>query len=332
MIEFKRLPLEHVNWEELDSYWDRTISQTLPMIRCVEKTQSAEPVIAAIERSGEIIGYFTGLIVKKYGVKILGSPFRGWSTGYMGFNLLPEHNRREVLKAFPSFVFDQLKCHYFEIVDRYIKEEDYKGLGYTSVLFNSYEIDLTKSEEDLLANMKRKCRWCIRKAKKNGVYVEEARDMGFVDEYYDQLKDVFSKQSKIPTYPKARVQELISQLLPTGNLLLLRARNKDGLCIATGIFTIFNENSYGWGGASWREYQILRPNEFLEWYGIRCLKAKGIRRYDMGGREGYKRKYGGYIISTPRLIMGKYEFLYDLRNLAKKAAEAHRSLLGYTNR
>ena len=135
MIEFKRLSLEHVNWEELDSYWDRTVYQTLPMIRYIEKTQSAEPVIAAIELSGELIGYFTGLIVKKYGVKILGSPFRGWNSGYTGFNLLPEYNRREVLKVFPSFVLDQLKCHYFEIFNSYIKEEDFVGLCYTELFF-----------------------------------------------------------------------------------------------------------------------------------------------------------------------------------------------------
>lgn len=332
MIEFKRLPVEHVKWEELDSYCDRTIYQTLPMIKYIEKTQSAEPVIAAIELSGELIGYFTGLIVKKYGVKILGSPFRGWNSGYMGFNLLPEYNRREVLNVFPSFVLDQLKCHYFEISDRYIKEEDYVGLGYTVLFFKSYEIDLTKSEEELFANMKKNCRKAVRKAKKNGVYIEEATDMGFVDDYYDQLTDVFAKQSLVPTYPKTRVQELINHLLPRGNLLLLRARNKDGLCIATGIHTFFNDSAYGWGGASWREYQIFRPNELEQWYAMKSLKARGIKRYDMVGPESHKRKYGGDIISVPRLIMGKYGFLFDLRNLAKKAAKARQSLLGYTSR
>ncbi|MCK4818981.1 GNAT family N-acetyltransferase, partial [bacterium] len=332
MIQFKRLTLEKVKWEELDRFWDRTVFETLPWLRFLEKTQSAEPVIAAIEHSGELIGYFTGLIVRKYGVKILGSPFKGWTTSFMGFNLLHEYNRWEFLKDFPSFVLDQLKCHYFEISDRYIKEEDYVGLGYTVLFFKSYEIDLTKSEEELFANMKKKCRKAVRKATRNGIYIEQATDMGFVDDYYDQLTDVFAKQSLVPTYPKTRVQELIIHLLPRGNLLLLRVRNKDGLCIATGIHTVFNESAYGWGGASWREYQMLQPNELLEWNAMKSLKARGIKRYDMVGPESHKRKYGGDIISVPRLIMGKYGFLFDLRNLAKKAAKARQSLLGHTNR
>ena len=260
MVQFKRLALEQVKWEDLDCFCDRTVFETLPWLRFIEKTQSAKPVVAAIERSGELIGYFTGLIVEKFGVKILGSPFKGWTTGYMGFNLLPENNRRDVLKAFPSFVFDQLKCHYFEIVDRYISEEDYLGLGYTLSFMGGLEIDLTLSEEELFANMKSACRRCIRKAKKNGVYIEEARDIGFADDYYDQLTDVFANKSLVPTYPKTRVQELITHLLPTGNLLLLRAKSKDGLCIGTGIFPALNDIMVFWGGASWREHQILRPN------------------------------------------------------------------------
>lgn len=334
MVQFKRLTLEHVNWEELDRFGDRTIFETLPWLRFLEKTQHAVPIVAAIVHSGKTAGYFTGLIVRKYGVKILGSPFRGWGNGYMGFNLDPEYNRREVLKAFPSFVFEQLKCHYFEIRDRYVTEEDYADLGYSVLNLRSFEIDLTQSEEELLANMKRKCRWCIRKAKQNGVYIEEAQDIGFADDYYDQLSDVFSKQSLKPFYPKSWVQEIITQLLPTGNLLLLRARNKDGFCIATGLHMVFNESAFGWGGSSWREYQKLRPNEYLEWYAMRCLKARGIKKYDMGGTDKpeYKKKFGVYSITVPRLIMSKYETLFKLRDLAVTMVNARRRILGYLKR
>jgi len=332
MIQFKRLTLEEVKWEEPDRFWDRTVFETLPWLRFLEKTQHAEPVIAAIEQSGELIGYFTGLIVKKYGVKILGSPFKGWTTSYMGFNLLPEYNRREVLKAFPSFVFEQLKCHHFEMVDRYIKEEDYVDLGYSVSLYRGFEIDLTKREEELFANMKSACRRCVRKAKKNGVYIEEAQDIGFADDYYDQLVDVFAKQSLVPTYPKTRVQELISNLLPTGNLLLLRARREDGLCIGTGIFPSFNDTMIFWGGASWREHQILRPNESIMWYAMRYWKDRGIKKLDMGGGGSYKEKYGGYHISVPWLIMGKYKVLYQLRGLARKLVRMRQIAMGHVRR
>ena len=331
MIEFKQFAIEQVDWEKLDRFGDRTVFQTLPWLKFLEKTQHAEPVVAAIEQSGELIGCFTGLIVRKYGVKILGSPFRGWSTEYMGFNLLPGTSLREVLKAFPAFAFNQLKCHHLEIVQRYINEYDYAGLGYLPVLYRTFEIDLTKSEEELLINMKSACRRCIRKAEKNGVYIEEAEDMEFANDYYDQLCDVFAKQSLVPKYPKTFVQEMIEHLLPTGNLLMLRARRNDGLCIGTGLFPAFNDTMIFWGGASWRESQILRPNEPIMWYAMRYWKSRGIKKFDMLGGM-YKKKYGVYSIPVSRLIMGKYGMLIKLRNLAKKMVKSRQTILGHMKR
>src|SRR5436189_3057502 len=95
------------------------------------------------------------------------------------------------------------------------------------------------------------CRRCIRKAKKVGVTIEEADDPEFADDYYAQLRDVFAKQSLVPTYGVDRVQALIAHLHPTGRLLLLRARGPDGASIATGIFPAMNGSMYFWGGASW---------------------------------------------------------------------------------
>src|SRR5205085_2043438 len=140
---------------------------------------------------------------------------------------------------------------------------------------------------------------CIRKAERVGVTIEEADDLEFADEYYAQLRDVFAKQSLVPTYGKERVTELIRRLHPTGRLLLLRARSRDGECIATGIFPGMNGSAYFWGGASWREYQILRPNEALMWHAIRHWQARGAVRFDLGGGAEYKRKYGGAEIVVP---------------------------------
>ena len=82
------------------------------------------------------------------------------------------------------------------------------------------------------------------------MFVEEAQDLAFADDYYAQLKDVFAKQSLVPTYEVERVRELIKNLLPTGMLLLLRARDQEGNCIATGIFPAMNKTMYFRGGAS----------------------------------------------------------------------------------
>jgi hypothetical protein len=318
MITIGRMDLNHVPWKVLDQFEDRTVFQTLPWLNFVAQTQAAEPVVAVVKEDNCTLGYFTGLIVRKGGFKILGSPFKGWTTAYMGFNLLPGVPRYRVLQALPSFAFRDLGCHYLEIVERRIRKDDYSDLSYAVQDLASFESDLTKSEEELFAGMRRQCQQCIRKAEKCGVVIEEAHDVDFADDYYAQLKDVFAKQSLVPTYGIDRVRELIKCVYPSGHLLLLRARNPKGLCIATGIFPAFNDTMIAWGAASWREHQNLRPNELLWWYAMRYWKARGVKKFDMGGRGEYKRKYGSDEIWVPRLMKARHDGLIPLRNLAQR--------------
>jgi hypothetical protein len=332
MISMERIDLDSVPWQELDQFSDRTIFQTLPWLGFVAKTQTAEPIVSAIKENGHTVGYFTGLVTRKLGLKILGSPFRGWTTAYMGFNLPPGFPRREALQVLPSFAFKDLKCHYLELVDRHVRKGDYLNQSYTVQSTYILEIDLTQSEDQLFANMDSACRRCIRKAAKCEVSIEEVSDMGFADDYYAQLRDVFAKQSLVPTYGIERVREFIHRLLPTGHLLLLRARSREGLCIATGIFPAFNDTAYFFGGASWRAHQILRPNEPLIWYAMRYWKARGISKFDMGGgRTSYKRKYGVYEIEVPTLMKAKYDPLIRLRNLTQRAWKVRQRTLGWLN-
>ena len=319
MTSLERIDLNLDPWDAMDSFEDRTIMQRRPWLDYIIATHKGEPVIAAVKEYGKIVGYFTGLIVNKYGVRILGSPFKGWASAYMGFNLPPGQGRRDVLKILPAFAFNELRCHYLELIDRYVRDDDYMGLGYSGQMSQGYEIDLTRSEDELLAGMnKRGCHRAIRKAQKTGVVIEEASDSAFADDYFDQLKDVFLKQSLTPPHGIERVQQLIKHIYPTGNLLLLRARNPEGICIATGIFPAFNGTAYYWGAASWRQYQSLRPNEALFWHAMRYWKARGVKIFDMGGGGDYKRKYGCYEICVPRIMKGKYGVLVPMRDLAKR--------------
>jgi CelD/BcsL family acetyltransferase involved in cellulose biosynthesis len=329
MLSFERLTLDAVDWEQLDSFPDRTIFQTLPWLTFVARTQQAEPVVAALRDGTDILGYFTGLIVKKCGCKILGSPFRGWSTSYMGLNLVPGISRRQALAALVDFAFRELHCVHLELMDRRLTGEDGNSLGFVERRYAGFEINLCLSEDELSAAMTSACRRCIRKSEKEGVIIEEAHDGEFADDYYAQLKDVFAKQRLIPTYNKERVHALIDCLHPSGMLLLLRARDDDGRCIASGIFPAMNDTMYFWGGASWRQYQILRPNEAIQWHAMQYWKARGIQHYDMGGGGEYKRKYGGREICVPWFRKSKYRFIASLRVAAQELVKTSQQISGF---
>src|SRR5207244_10202582 len=143
----------------------------------------------------------------------------------------------------------------------------------------------------------------------SGVVVEEAHDPAFADEYYEQLVEVFAKQGLVPSYKVDRVRSLVRNLQPTGRLLLLRARDADGKCIATGIFPGFNKIAEFWGNASFSSSQILRPNEAIHWYAMRYWKQRGVEIYDWGGKGKYKEKYWCTIYQVPWFTKSRYQFV-----------------------
>ena len=315
---FVRVNLSVLEWSNIHRrFQDRTIYQTPEWLKFLTSTQHGEVVFATLRQDNRSLGYFSGLVVNKVGLKVLGSPLPGWTTSYMGLNLLPGVARRSAVDALMRFAFEDLNCVHVEMMDRNLTAEDVKALGYEYGNLHGFEIDLSQREDKLFANMTSACRRCIRRADKRGVTIEEANDIGFADEYYEQLQEVFMKQALVPTYGRERVRALIRCLGGLNEVLLLRARDPEGRCIATGIFPALNGTMYFWGGASRQAFQAFRPNEAIQWYAMRYWKHQGMDRYDMGGGGDYKRKYGGYEITVPWLRKSKYPRIKALRELAK---------------
>ncbi len=328
-MKCKFIDFESADWKHLDGFEDRTVFQTREWVRFVSESQRATPVLAELHDGGEIVGYFTGLTFSRFGVKVLGSSFPGWTTPYMGFNLVAGASRSAALQALEMAAWDTLKCLHMEVSDPYFSVEDGLGLGFEVDCYASYRTDLTKPEDEIFGAMDSACRRCIRKAEKSGVVIEEAHDPAFADDYYEQLQDVFAKQALVPTYKIDRVRSLIAHLEPTGRILMLRARDAQGKCIATGIFPGYNKIAEFWGNASFRHSQILRPNEAIHWYAMRYWKRRGVAVYDWGGGGSYKEKYGCVAHAVPWFTKSRYAVVSKLRDGAKKAIEQKQRFLGW---
>lgn len=328
MLTFHRVPYASVNWGLLDSYADRTVYQTQPWVDFIAHTQKAEPVIAEIRDGRDVVGYFTGLMVQRFGLRILGSPLPGWTTAYMGFNLVPGVERCQALAALVPFAFEELHCVHLEVLDRYAVPEDVEDLEYEIYNFRSHENDLRPREEDILQTMNKSCRANIRRATANQIVIEETDDPIFADEYYAQLLDVFAKHSLVPTYNLERVRELVRCLLPSGRGLYLRALAPDGHCVATSLSFGFGKRSYGWGCASWKKDLHLRPNELVQWYEFQYWKRQGMEFYDQNGSATYKRKYGCYDIAVPWFRQSRSRSIATLRNQMRALFYARQRMAG----
>lgn len=284
------------------------------------RTQKARPVFLSVFHGEKRIGWFTGLVVKRGPFRILGSPFRGWTTPYMGFNLRQGIDLGAAARALKDYAFKHLRCIHVELADRCLSRAaaEKAGLGFN--ISHSYELDLRKSEDELLAAMHHSPRRYIRKASRDRhVVIDEAMQEGFAEEYFTQLQDVYARSSLVPTYGLERVKVLIDCLFPTGTMLLLRARDAMSRSVATGIFLASNGVMYYWGGADWRALQRLHANEPLQWYAMRYWKRRGMACYDMGGGEDYKEKYGAHPVEMPWVSESRYRLITRLSNCAERA-------------
>jgi hypothetical protein len=328
-MKFYLIDIKTVDWKRLDGFADRTVFQTREWVQFVAESQGALPILAELRHGNEVLGCFTGLTVSKLGMKILGSSFPGWTTPYIGFNLNSGVQRRDALAALEKFAWDDLKCMHLEVSDPNFAAEDGEAAGFKTEYYASYRTDLARSEEELFNGMESSCRRCIRKAEKSGLKIEEAHDLAFADEYYEQLKDVFAKQSLVPTYSAERVRALVRNVEPGGNILLLRARDLEGKCIATGIYPGFNQIAEFWGNASFRSHQNLRPNEACHWYAMRYWKNRGASIFDWGGEGSYKEKYGCKPYRVPWFTKSRYQIVGALRNEARNMFARKQKFLGW---
>jgi hypothetical protein len=321
LISFERIDLDTYPYEEIKKIGEINISQTLPWLKFISDTQHADPVVLAIKSDDRLQGYFTGLLSNKFGIKILGSPFRGWQSYFMGFNLMSTASYLDILRALPHYTFRELGCTYMEIIDPSFEYDGLESLPYKVEHLDWYAFDLIHSEEEIFANMKHSGRNSIRKAIKSGVVIEEASGDGFAEEYYAQYSDVLAKHGLLPAYCLEMVQLMINTMLPTGNMILLKALSPEGTCIATGIFLALNKTAVFWGAASWRQYQSLRPNDLLAWHGIKKMKELGIQKLHLGGQcEQFKEKLGCQEANLSRLMKAKYitmDLMIGLMNSTK---------------
>jgi hypothetical protein len=174
VLTVHRPPLDAIDWDALDAFGDRFFAQRRHWLEFLASFTRGEVVVAELYRAAELVGYFNGVLFRRCGVPILASPFRGWSTPYMGFNLAHGVSRTEALASIEQFAFGELGCLHLEVTDRHFTPEGASRHGYAHREVRSLLTDLTQPEDRLLANMTSACRRALRKAEKSGVTLEIA--------------------------------------------------------------------------------------------------------------------------------------------------------------
>jgi len=321
MYSFKEVCIKEIDVEEYHALPQKSVLTTKDWIEFVEEDSKATPIILRITEGSRFVGYFTSLVIRKFRLKIVGSPFPGWSTPYMGMDLVDSSEKIRVLPELISFIMKEIKCSYFQINDRDITFEELFKIKEFHNLFVSktetLELNIDGDDAFIFKNMKTDCRNFIRQFERRGAIIEQAEPNDeFAEEYYQQLIDVFAKQNLVPTYTVEKVKCLLRHLAKSNCVLCLRVTSPEGEKIASSIFPAFNKKMFFWGGASLRKYQNYRPNEFMIYTAIRYWRDHGCTEFDMVGNRPYKKKFGSWEVQYPCITVSKYRFLIALKNIA----------------
>ena len=146
---------------------------------------------------------------------------------------------------------------------------------------STYLVDLTQSEEDLLASMHEKTRYNIRVAERHGVTVRTSTRAADVDAFLSLMNET-AKRDGFVQHPDAYLRASFQALAAVGMARIRLAEHGD-MVLAANMEVMFGDTAtYLYGASSSEERQLMAPYA-IHWSAIQDAKRDGYRLYDMWG-------------------------------------------------
>lgn len=186
-------------------------------------------------------------------------------------------------------------------------------------------LDISKSEEEILQQMRSKGRYNIKIAQKHNVEIKNSKN---VDGFYKIFAET-AQRDGFSIRPKKYFEKMLEIL---GNYCELLYAEFQGKIIAAEIVAYYEETASYLYGASGNEYRNVMAPYLLHWEAIKKAKEKGCKFYDFlavapegqenhkyAGISRFKRQFGGQTVQ----IVGGYDLVfkptwYKLFKIAEK--------------
>lgn len=150
-----------------------------------------------------------------------------------------------------------------------------------------FRLDLSPSEEELLAAMKHKTRYNINLAERKGVRVRVARDKQDLAVFYDLLMETATRDGFLVRSYRY-FEQIWDLFVVKGAARIFLAEYKDQVIAGTLAFHCGDRAWYLYG-ASGNRFRSVMPNHLLQWKMIRWAKSLGCKIYDFRGVPGDSR-------------------------------------------
>lgn len=165
-------------------------------------------------------------------------------------------------------------------------EELFKKIGYFGYRKSNNSIqpprtilvDLSESEEQILARMKSKTRYNIRLSEKKEVSI---RQLDNIDPFYKLLENT-ADRSEFGIHTREYYQAVFDLFYPSGECKLFMAEYQEQPLASIMVF-VHGKRCWYFYGASSDEHRDRMPTYLVQWEAMRLAKEQGCLTYDLWG-------------------------------------------------
>jgi len=187
-----------------------------------------------------------------------------------------------------------------------------------SEIYYAHDLDLVKTEQELLSSLRDSNRRNIKKAIREGVVTKISQSLDSVRSFY-RLNCLTRKRHGLPPQPFAFFKNIFDYIISQDFGIVVSALHS-GEVIAASVFFHFGTSAIYKYGASDITRQNLRPNNLVMWEAIKWYRNKGFKMMSLGrtdpedqGLLQYKRMWGA--TESP---VNYYRYNLDKKAFVKK--------------
>jgi hypothetical protein len=325
-------PAELLTWDEMvRRFANHRVVHTMAWVRSLEASGFGRAHFLVLEKNGDIVGCLPGLLTSVGPFRLFGSPPPASQSVSMGPAFDESRvSTAELMEALVPFLDRTLGVHHMEIMSPDLDPGTMLGLGFRGEPWPTYRVPLFPgNERRTLKGLKESARRNVTRGIKQGLEVRFESEENFVDEHFEQIKEVYVRGGHVVNFGRTRVLECFRAMRDAGNLLAVSVYLPNRVNIATGMFTIEGRELLLWTWAHRLKYRWHRPTELMTWTVMQRALENGCDTFDLMGLGDFKSKFGAELDNRKyRWVRSRYRWLTGMRDLAAKGLQWQQALRG----
>ena len=260
----------------------------------LHETLGSTVVREVVLQDGKVAGGWQGIVKNarrgRY-LEVPGGPLLDWSN--IGLARKAVNQMKKAAK--------EHKCVFIRIRPQAIDSEKHQStlykLGFKKAPMHLHAehtsiLDLTKTEEDILAGMRQQTRYEVKRADKQGITVSWQSGEAAVDEFYKIQKVTARLQKFVPS----SLAFLRAEAQAFGDNIRIYRAEKDGVLLNLALVIFYGKEAVYHEAASTPFSRGLAGAYAVQWQAIRDAKEMGKTRYNFWGiaySNDPKHRYAG---------------------------------------